>query len=281
MNGGGANAALELAATTCDELARVLESRRYGRESANLGSEAMKTIETIERVLKRNRENLREFFSACFQPILCRLFSFDGSSSEGWMNAAFTTGSERDVKDLLDFLSPEGSLIRAMLIADSDKLVQFAFPLDRLPERTQRMLQTESGAMALNRSPPYAGCIKRDSVGKYQVHLGLYHYFMFWTAYFAMRPGGRRESSSSSLYSAGQSPSYKSGSGPFGGTGSPISSGAAFLGGQWPSTPSANVCLCQRTLPSAGATAGGSASAGIVGGVGGVGGWAQLFFKQP
>jgi hypothetical protein len=42
----------------------------------------------------------------------------------------------------LDFLSPEGSLIRAMLIADSDKLVQFAFPLDRLPERTQRMLQT-------------------------------------------------------------------------------------------------------------------------------------------
>ena len=238
MNGGGANAALELAATTCDELARVLESRRYGRESANLGSEAMKTIETIERVLKRNRENLREFFSACFQPILCRLFSFDGSSSEGWMNAAFTTGSERDVKDLLDFLSPEGSLIRAMLIADSDKLVQFAFPLDRLPERTQRMLQTESGAMALNRSPPYAGCIKRDSVGKYQVHLGLYHYFMFWTAYFAMRPGGRRGSSSSSLYSARQSPSYKSGSGPFGGTGSPISSGAAFLGGQWPSTPS-------------------------------------------
>ena len=102
-------------------------------------------------MLKRNRENLREFFSACFQPILCRLFSFDGSSSEGWMNAAFTTGSERDVKDLLDFLSPEGSLIRAMLIADSDKLVQFAFPLDRLPELTQRMLQTESGAMALNR----------------------------------------------------------------------------------------------------------------------------------
>ena len=233
--GGGGGGKLELSATTCDELARVLESRRYGREASSL-QEAVKTIDLVEHVLKRNRENLREFFSACFQPILCRLFSFDGSTSEGWMNAAFA-GSERDVRELVEFLSPTGTFMRAMMLADSDKLVQFAFPLDRLPERTQRMLQTESGAMALNRSRPYAGCIKRDSVGKYQVHLGLYHYFMFWTAYFAMRPGGRRGTSSTSSSSYATRSSYGT---PGGFGGSSLGGGGAFLGGQWPSTPLMN-----------------------------------------
>jgi hypothetical protein len=212
--------------TTCEELARVLESRR----GSSTLSDAVKAIDVIEHVLKRNRENLREFFSTCFQPILWQIFSFDGSTSSGWMNGAFN-GSERDTRALLEFLSPDGAFMRAMLAADSDKLVQFAFPLERLPERTQRMLQTESGAMSLNRSPPYTGCVKRDSTGRYQVHLGLYNYFMFWTAYFAMRPGSRRASSTSSSYST-RSSSYK-GMSSFGGAGG----SSAFLGAQWTGSP--------------------------------------------
>ena len=225
---------LELAATTCDELARVIESRKRSSGASTL-SEALKTFDLVDRVMKRNRENLREFFSACFQPILWRAFSFDGFSSEGWFNAAFD-GDDRDVREFLAFFSPESSFVRAMRAADGDRLVQFAFPLERLPERTQRMLQTESGEAALNRSPPYAGCIKRDSAGKYQVHLGLYDYFMFWLAYFSMRPGGSRGSSSlSSMYgrSSGPSSPFKSDLGKFGSA----SLGSTVLGGQWPSTP--------------------------------------------
>ena len=225
---------LELEATTCDELARVIESRKHSSGASTL-REAIRTFELVDRVMKRNRENLREFFSACFQPILWRAFSFDGFSSEGWFNAAFDEDN-RDVQEFLAFFSPESSFVRAMRAADGDQLVQFAFPLERLPERTQRMLQTESGAAALNRAPPYAGCIKRDSAGKYQVHLGLYDYFMFWLAYFSMRPGGLRGSMSlSSVYgrSSGPSSPFKSDVGKFGSS----SLGSAVLGGQWPSTP--------------------------------------------
>ena len=90
--------------------------------------------------------------------------------------------------------------------------------------------------MALNRSRPYAGCIKRDSVGKYQVHLGLYHYFMFWTAY-CDETGGRRGTSSTSSSSYATRSSYGT---PGGFGGSSLGGGGAFLGGQWPSTPLMN-----------------------------------------
>ena len=225
------------AVTSCEELARVLDGGQRQRTGGNV-KDAAKTIDVVEHVLKRNRENLREFFSTCFQAILCEIFSFEGGgqSTNGWMNGAFNA-SEREMRELLEFLSPQGTFMRAMVAADSDKLVQFAFPVDRLPERTQRLLQTESGAMSLNRSPPYAGCIKRDSMGKYQVHLGLYQYFMFWTAYFAMRPGARRgHATHQSSFGLGtRSSPYKSAGGLGGGSFS--SPSGAFLGGQWPSTP--------------------------------------------
>ena len=92
LGGGGPSGAngkeLELQATTCDELARVIENRKGSREASTL-SEALRTFDVVESVLRRNRENLREFFSACFQPVLWRAFSFDGYASEGWFNAAF------------------------------------------------------------------------------------------------------------------------------------------------------------------------------------------------
>lgn len=234
LGGGGPSGAngkeLELQATTCDELARVIENRKGSREASTL-SEALRTFDVVESVLRRNRENLREFFSACFQPVLWRAFSFDGYASEGWFNAAFH-GDEKRVREFLSFFSPESSFMRAMRAADADRLVQFAFPLERLPERTQRMLQTESGAAALNRAPPYAGCVKRDSAGKYQVHLGLYDYFIFWLAYFSMRPGGGgRGSMTYGRSTAPSSSPFKSDRG-YG-----ASSSGTFLSGQWPTTP--------------------------------------------
>ena len=80
--GGGGGGKLELSATTCDELARVLESRRYGREASSL-QEAVKTIDLVEHVLKRNRENLREFFSACFQRFCVDCFRSMGPRARG------------------------------------------------------------------------------------------------------------------------------------------------------------------------------------------------------
>jgi len=232
------------AVTSCEELARVLDQ---GRNANGQIKDASKTIEVVEHVIKRNRENLREFFTTCFQGILCEIFSFDGgsASTSGWLNGAFDA-SEREVKELLEFLSPQGAFMLAMVAADSDKLVQFAFPVDRLPERTQRMLQTEAGAMTLNRSPPYAGCIKRDSMGKYQVHLGLYQYFMFWTAYFAMRPGARR-GHQSTIGMTTRTASLKSAGGL--GSGSFGSPGGAFLVGQWPTTPLMHRSTAKKVHP--------------------------------
>ena len=84
---------------------------------------------------------------------------------------------------LIDFLPPTGPLMKAVLAADADGLMQFAFPLERLPVRTQRRLQTDPAE--LNQRLPYRNCVQRDTQGRFHVHLGLYHYFLFWSAYYA------------------------------------------------------------------------------------------------
>ena len=38
---------------------------------------------------------------------------------------------------------------------------------------------------ALNARLPYRNCVQRDAHGRAHVHLGLYHYFLFWSAYYA------------------------------------------------------------------------------------------------
>ena len=192
------------------------------------------SIETVERCLKENRENLREFFSTCYQTLLWQIFNFDESGS-GWLqsvssardynntnsninsssngnrhqqqrdfsttttttnntNTNNTTNTNNNHKEevtlLLKFLSPEGPLMRAIYSADSNNLVQFAFPLERLSQKTQRMLQTQQGAIELSRNPLFRGKIKQDPEnGRYLVQLGLYHYFLFWNAYFVQRVG--------------------------------------------------------------------------------------------
>ena len=46
---------------------------------------------------------------------------------------------------LVEVFESRGLLMKAIFSADSNNLVQFAFPLERLPSKTQRMLQTHKG----------------------------------------------------------------------------------------------------------------------------------------
>ncbi len=45
-------------------------------------------------------------------------------------------------------LAPDGKLFGAMHSADSDSIIQFSFPLERLPTHTQLLLATEAGRCA-------------------------------------------------------------------------------------------------------------------------------------
>jgi hypothetical protein len=90
----------------------------------------------------------------------------------GWLQSV-SAGNEKDAWLLLEFLSPKGHLMKAVLAADADGLMQFAFPLERLPVRTQRLLQTDP--VAVNARLPYRNCVQRDANGRCHVHLvGLY-----------------------------------------------------------------------------------------------------------
>lgn len=175
--------------TTFEELNRILQSRNRSLSTR---------INSVLQVLEENRDNLRGFFAACYQTLLWQIFNFDDGAN-GWLQSV-SSGNERDAWLLLDFLSPHGQFMKAVLAADADGLMQFAFPLERLPERTQRMLQTDPAA--LNSRLPYRNCVQRDAHGRAHVHLGLYHYFLFWSAFYAC------SSARSSYSSAGRRNPY-------------------------------------------------------------------------
>ena len=46
------------------------------------------SIQAVETCLKENRENLREFFSTCYQTLLWQIFNFDESGS-GWLQSVY------------------------------------------------------------------------------------------------------------------------------------------------------------------------------------------------
>ncbi len=53
--------------------------------------------------------------------------------------------SEADAQALEGLLSPQGLLFKAMLNADAESLINFIFPLERLPTRTQLLLRSAPG----------------------------------------------------------------------------------------------------------------------------------------
>ena len=184
---GGQKTKSSSSAPSSQEVSTPLELNKF-LSSSSSSYYLPESIQAVERCLKENRENLREFFSTCYQTLLWQIFNFDESGS-GWLQSVYnmrlqalnysatssassgtapggTAGTnnhshtsssstllkkkrenEATVHLLLKFLSPDGPLMKAIFSADSNNLVQFAFPLERLPSKTQRMLQTQQGAM--------------------------------------------------------------------------------------------------------------------------------------
>jgi hypothetical protein len=63
--------------TTFEELNRILQSR--GRTLSH-------RIQSVLQVLEENREDLRGFFSTCYQTLLWQIFNFDDGASGGGLS---------------------------------------------------------------------------------------------------------------------------------------------------------------------------------------------------
>lgn len=140
----------------------------------------------------------------------------------------FQGSKEADANALLRLLCPSGILFSACYAADADGLIRFVFPTERLPTHTQvsvvqqrlflwiwasvlvfslradhvliwatscfsaavqMMLAAAAGRTELEHWPQYAGTLVYDSAGKPHVHLGVFSYFVFWTAFYVLKGG--------------------------------------------------------------------------------------------
>ncbi|GLC41058.1 hypothetical protein PLESTB_000948000 [Pleodorina starrii] len=146
-----------------------------------------KTCLAVEECLANNRDNLRGFFDKPFSNLLKRVFGY-GDFEASWLNIV-TKGRDADARALVDLLAPDGKLFAAMAQADSDHLVQYIFPTERLPAHTQELLKEPNGLgrRLLDTWPQYRGRLRHDPAGRPQVYLNLFEYFMFWTAFYVLR----------------------------------------------------------------------------------------------
>ncbi|KAK9814998.1 hypothetical protein WJX73_004353 [Symbiochloris irregularis] len=144
-----------------------------------------RSCQAVEICIDANRDNLRGFFEQSFSLLLKCIFGYEGSS---WLNTV-TKGASNDVdvKGLLGLLAPSSRLMLAVQSADADALIKFNFPPERLPTHTQLLLALDAGRKELATWPQYARHIVVGPGGRAVIHLDVFAYYVFWTAFYVLR----------------------------------------------------------------------------------------------
>jgi len=145
----------------------------------------------------------RCFFSLAFPTLIRKLYGFDDSTSPpskqssagGWLDIIHLANDPALTSRVFNFLSPNSLLFQSIFAVDRQYLVNYAFPIERLPEWARFILSGEKGCQVLNNlCPLFKDKVKEDSIKGggslyYQVQLNLFEYFMFWFAYYPVCKG--------------------------------------------------------------------------------------------
>jgi len=184
-----------------------MNNRRTGAAAMGVGGRDVETLAGLNQLLESrdpvakacagvqtclgaNKDNLRGFFEQCFPLLLTKIFGY-GGGSVSWLSAVAQPGKEHDAAMLVQLLSPKGVLLSAMHSADSDHIIRFILPRERLPSRTQLLLRSEEGVRELQQWPQYVNSIVKDpKLGQYQIQVSVFNYFLFWFAFYAMGKHG-------------------------------------------------------------------------------------------
>ncbi|XP_024525377.1 uncharacterized protein LOC112344584 [Selaginella moellendorffii] len=157
--------------------------------SSSLGdiAAACHAVESVSRHLPRS------FFCVCFPLLLRRLFGFKDfqagavTSSEGWLSVVSQPGCESAATVVIALLAPGSSLFKSLLASDSESVVRYVFPFERLPEWVRRLLAVEGGGPVLEHvSILFRKRLKEDITGSIQIELDIFQYYIFWFAYYAV-----------------------------------------------------------------------------------------------
>ncbi|KAJ8526753.1 hypothetical protein K7X08_029230 [Anisodus acutangulus] len=152
---------------------------------------------------KHTPDQYRWFFSITFPTLICKIFGFDESSSSssaavkslspsGWIDIAALSNDSQLSGRIFSLLSPTGVLLSSIVATDGLSLVEYVFPVERLPEWVRYMLQNERDSRVLSDlCPLFKNRLKEDSVkgSSFQVQLNVFEYYMFWFVYYPVCRG--------------------------------------------------------------------------------------------
>ncbi|KAK6935150.1 hypothetical protein RJ641_035305 [Dillenia turbinata] len=198
--------------TKSEELAAALQS-------ATTPPKISAAISAVDSFLHRHSsDQLRWFFSLTFPTLISKLLGFDSSSSSSSSSpsssaaaisysqkiqppAAWIDIADSDISSkIFNLFSPSGVLISSISAVDRQNLVNYIFPVERLPEWVRFMLQGKQDCRILPELfPLFKSRLKEDSIksGFYQVRLNVFEYYMFWFAYYPVCRGNNENKDSS------------------------------------------------------------------------------------
>ncbi|KAI4303267.1 hypothetical protein MLD38_038917 [Melastoma candidum] len=164
----------------------------------------------------------RLFFSLAFPTLIQRLFSFhvpsppppnppqSSAKSNGWIDSVIELNDSKLASLIFRLLSPDGVVVNSISVVDRLSLVEYVFPVERLPEWTRLLLSGECepevvqalfplfGGNRLKESHRYdydfGYSVRGFGSCKYQVHVNVFDYYMFWFAYYPVCKSNRENS---------------------------------------------------------------------------------------
>ncbi|KAL6279997.1 hypothetical protein ACE6H2_016878 [Prunus campanulata] len=182
------------------------------------------TCASIESLLHSlSPDQTRHFFSLTFPTLICKLFGFDdaasssppppsqhqqaspsspSSSSNGWIDTVLTSNDVDLANRLFALLAPSSLLFNCISSVDHLSLVQYVFPIERLPEWVRFMLSSENYSPVLSDLDPiFKNRVKEDPIKPHlcQVQLNVFEYYMFWFAYYPVCRGNSENCDSGSI----------------------------------------------------------------------------------
>eukprot|EP00899_Mesostigma_viride_P005540 jgi/Mesvir1/14988/Mv14648-RA.1 len=157
-------------------------------------------VSQITECLSQGKESRREFLKQAFCVLLGRIFGFSSAGSVAWLSYASQPGREADAKELVKLLAPDGMLMHTMFEVDQESQISFIFPEERLSACCQMILGaagTPQGQMLIRDYLPHlqgkvnvlrgGGTAGLTGQGV-QVRLSVFEFYMFWFAYYVLRP---------------------------------------------------------------------------------------------
>ena len=123
--------------------------------SSSSSSDILNSCGAIESFTDRHIwDQTKHFYIKCFPILLCKIFGFEEALQPSSIGGWIAQTSEHSANDIINLISPSGSLSSSIFAVDEAIVVHYVFPYKHLQAWIRPMLQSKRGLYILSEVCP-------------------------------------------------------------------------------------------------------------------------------